>query len=85
MSSSLPNTVRNLFSRRGPKQAAPVTIATLAVLSAFRAIEYRLPSEFYAHHHLRFKREAVMAEDKLRQLVGNHPLHHRQPVLAFDQ
>src|ERR1700704_2810888 len=36
------------------------TIATLAVLSAFRAIENRLPSEFYAHHHLRFKREAVM-------------------------
>src|SRR5437762_4987681 len=33
------------------------TIATLAVLSAFRAIENRLPSEFYAHHHLRFKRE----------------------------
>jgi len=48
------------------------TIGTLAVLSAFRAIENRLPSEFYAHHHLRFKREAVMAEDKLRQMVGSH-------------
>ena len=48
------------------------TVATLAVLSAFRAIENRLPSEFYAHHHLRFKREAVMGEDKLRQLVGTH-------------
>ena len=47
-------------------------IATLAVLSAFRAIENRLPSEFYAHHHLRFKREAVMAEDKLRELVGGY-------------
>src|SRR5437660_11236526 len=27
------------------------TLSTLAVLSIFRAIEHRLPSEFYAHHH----------------------------------
>src|SRR5215216_4773952 len=31
------------------------TIATLVALSLFRIIENRLPSEFYAHHHLRFK------------------------------
>src|SRR6478752_8559397 len=31
-------------------------IATLAVLSLFRLIEARLPSEFYAHHTLRFAR-----------------------------
>jgi hypothetical protein len=30
------------------------------------------PSEFYAHHHLRFERDAVMSEDKLRELVGAH-------------
>ena len=48
------------------------TIATLAVLSLFRVIESRLPSEFYAHHHLRFKRDAVMSEDKLRELIGAH-------------
>jgi putative Mg2+ transporter-C (MgtC) family protein len=48
------------------------TIATLAVLSLFRVIESRLPSEFYAHHHLRFRRDAVMSEDKLRQLIGAH-------------
>jgi putative Mg2+ transporter-C (MgtC) family protein len=35
-------------------------------------IESRLPSEFYAHHHLRFKRDAVMPEDKLRELIGAH-------------
>src|SRR5437660_1948094 len=46
------------------------TIATLAVLSLFRIIENRLPSEFYAHHHLRFKREAVMPEEKLRELIA---------------
>ena len=48
------------------------TIATLAVLSLFRFIENRLPSEFYAHHHLRFKREAVMPEKKLRELIATH-------------
>jgi putative Mg2+ transporter-C (MgtC) family protein len=48
------------------------TVATLLILGVFRVIENRMPSEFYAHHHLRFRREAVMAEDKLRQLIGTH-------------
>jgi putative Mg2+ transporter-C (MgtC) family protein len=48
------------------------TIATLVVLSAFRVVEDKLPSEFYAHHHLRFKRDAVMGEEELRKLVGGH-------------
>jgi len=48
------------------------TLATLVILSAFRFIEGKLPVEFYAHHHVRFKREAVMGEDELRELVGNH-------------
>src|SRR4051794_23005570 len=46
--------------------------ATLMVLSVFRLVENRLPSEFYAHHHLRFKRDAVMAEDDLRRMVGSY-------------
>jgi putative Mg2+ transporter-C (MgtC) family protein len=48
------------------------TIATLIVLSAFRIVEDKLPAEFYAHHHLRFKRDAVMGEAELRRLVGSH-------------
>ena len=48
------------------------TVATLMVLSLFRWVENRLPSEFYAHHHLRFKRDAVMSENELRKLVGSH-------------
>jgi putative Mg2+ transporter-C (MgtC) family protein len=48
------------------------TFATLAVLSAFRVIESRMPSEFYAHHHLRFRRDAVMSEGEVRELVGKH-------------
>jgi putative Mg2+ transporter-C (MgtC) family protein len=46
--------------------------ATLAILSVFRFIENRMPSEFYAHHHLRFRREAVMAEDEVRRLIGSY-------------
>jgi putative Mg2+ transporter-C (MgtC) family protein len=48
------------------------SIATLAVLSLFRAIERRMPGEFYAHHHLRFPREAVMAEEDVRKLIGSY-------------
>ena len=48
------------------------TFATLAVLSVFRVIENRMPSEFYAHHHLRFKREAVMDEDEVLRLIGGY-------------
>jgi putative Mg2+ transporter-C (MgtC) family protein len=46
--------------------------ATLAVLSVFRLLEERMPHEVYAHHHLRFRREAVMTEDEVRRLIGEH-------------
>src|SRR4029453_11050123 len=46
--------------------------APLAVLAMFRWIEQRLPSEYYAHHMLRFDRDKVMAEENLRKLVGKH-------------
>jgi putative Mg2+ transporter-C (MgtC) family protein len=52
--------------------AAVGTLATIVVLSAFRAIERMLPSETYAHHTLRFARDAAMAEDQLRTMVGEH-------------
>jgi putative Mg2+ transporter-C (MgtC) family protein len=48
------------------------TITVLLVLSAFRAVEMWLPSEFYAHHSLKFAREAVMPEDQLREMIGHH-------------
>jgi len=47
-------------------------IATLAVLAAFRFIERRLPAEFYAHHSLTFQRAAIMSEEDLRRLIGEH-------------
>ena len=46
--------------------------ATLAILAAFRFIELRLPTEFYAYHSVIFERSAVMAEDELRRLIGEH-------------
>ena len=48
------------------------TVATILVLSFFRVIEQRLPSEYYAHHSLKFVREHVIPEEKLRQLIGDH-------------
>ncbi len=47
-------------------------IATLTVLSLLRFIEMKLPSEFYAHHVLCFRRSAVMSEEKLRELLGRY-------------
>ena len=46
--------------------------ATLTVLSLFRFIEARLPSEFYAHHMVRFARDKVIAESELHRLIGEH-------------
>jgi putative Mg2+ transporter-C (MgtC) family protein len=47
-------------------------VATLVILSAFRFIELRLPTEFYAHHALTFQRDRVMGEDDLQKLIGEH-------------
>jgi putative Mg2+ transporter-C (MgtC) family protein len=46
--------------------------AALIVLALFRLVEAALPSEFYAHHMLRFSRDHVMAEDDLRKLIAEH-------------
>jgi putative Mg2+ transporter-C (MgtC) family protein len=48
------------------------TIATLIVLGVFRAIESRMPSEFYAHHTIRFERASIIAEPALRKMIGEH-------------
>lgn len=48
------------------------TMVSLVVLGAFRIVEARMPSEFYAHFHVRFKRDAVMRESGLRSMVGSH-------------
>jgi putative Mg2+ transporter-C (MgtC) family protein len=47
-------------------------IAALTVLALFRYVEARLPSEFYAHHMLRFARDRVMTEEEIHKLIEKH-------------
>jgi putative Mg2+ transporter-C (MgtC) family protein len=47
-------------------------LTTLIVLSLFRFIEARLPSEFYAHHMLRFARDQVLNEAEMRKVIEGH-------------
>jgi putative Mg2+ transporter-C (MgtC) family protein len=47
-------------------------VATLSVLAAFRFLERRLPTEFYAHHSLTFEHGGVMGEPDLRRLLSEH-------------
>jgi putative Mg2+ transporter-C (MgtC) family protein len=44
-------------------------VAALIVLALFRYIESRLPSEFYAHHMLRFARDHVISEEEVHRLI----------------
>lgn len=46
--------------------------STLIVLALFRFIEARLPSEFYAHHTLRFPKKRVMGETEMRAMIGKY-------------
>jgi len=47
-------------------------VAVLTVLALFRYIETRLPSEFYAHHMLRFARDHVIGEEEVHRLIHDH-------------
>jgi len=47
-------------------------VLTLGVLSLFRMIESRMPTQGYFHFDVRFARSAAMSEEKLRSLVESH-------------
>lgn len=47
-------------------------ILTLGVLSLFRWIEARMPTQAYYHFDVRFARTAGMTEDALRALIERH-------------
>jgi putative Mg2+ transporter-C (MgtC) family protein len=47
-------------------------VLTLGTLSVFRWIEGRMPTEVYANFAVRFPRDAVMPEPRLRALVAQH-------------
>ncbi len=48
------------------------TFATIGILSAFRWIENKMPSQSYAHHNIRFDRKNVMSEEAVIRLMANH-------------
>lgn len=52
--------------------AAIGTVLTLGVLAAFRWIENRIPAHQFAHHRIRFPRDAVMPEAEVRALLASH-------------
>src|SRR6202171_6487500 len=47
-------------------------VAALIVLALFRYIESQLPSEFYAHHMLRFARDHVISQEEVHRLIQDH-------------
>ncbi len=51
---------------------ALATVLTLGVLSIFRRIEERFPTQIYTRHVLRFARGAAMPEPQLRALLASH-------------
>jgi putative Mg2+ transporter-C (MgtC) family protein len=48
------------------------TLLALGTLSVFRWIETRMPTLRYAHHQVRFRREAILPEERLRELLVAH-------------
>lgn len=48
------------------------TALALGILSVFRLIEVRMPSQLYAHHLIRFDRANTMPEGELRSLLARH-------------
>jgi putative Mg2+ transporter-C (MgtC) family protein len=52
--------------------AFAATLLTLFVLTLFRRLEMMVPVHFYAHHVVRFAREMVMPEERLRALLHEH-------------
>jgi putative Mg2+ transporter-C (MgtC) family protein len=52
--------------------AIVATLLTLGTLSLFRWIEAVMPSQYYAHLHVLFKRQELLPEPELRDLITAH-------------
>jgi putative Mg2+ transporter-C (MgtC) family protein len=52
--------------------AVLATAVTLATLAVFRFVEARMPTEFYAQHHLRFAKDRTPTEATLRERIMRH-------------
>ncbi len=51
---------------------AAATVLAIGVLSVFRQIELRFPTQLYAQHAIRFARGAAMREPDVRKLLADH-------------
>lgn len=49
--------------------AVVASLATLAILGAFRLIEAAMPTQFFAHHTIRFRKHTVLPEPELRKIL----------------
>jgi len=52
--------------------AALAVLLTLGTLATFRRIELAMPTQYYAHHSLRFPRDHILPEPALRELIAQH-------------
>jgi putative Mg2+ transporter-C (MgtC) family protein len=52
--------------------AIVATGMTLITLSLFRLVEARMPTQFYAQHLLRFRKDETLAEPAVRRLIEGH-------------
>src|SRR5690349_5500311 len=52
--------------------AALAVLLTLGTLATFRRIELAMPTQYYAHHSLRFPRDRILPEPALRELIAQH-------------
>lgn len=52
--------------------AIVATLLTLGTLSLFRWIEAIMPSQYYARLHVRFKRQELLPEAAMRELIESH-------------
>lgn len=52
--------------------AVLTTLITLGTLSLFRLIENRMPSEYYAQHHVRFRKDATPDEATIRAVMTRY-------------
>ena len=53
-------------------------ILTLAVLSVFRWIEMRVPTQAYYYFDVKYAREGNLSEEGMRELIAQTRLQHRE-------
>lgn len=61
------------------------TLLTLGILAAFRWLEELIPSQFYAHYVVRFRRDQAPSEVEVRRLLNGHGFKVANMSYGLDQ